>query len=661
MSASLDESTNNFAIDAPFSLSTYFYLMLGDNAYGYSSSSTDYDAYSIHLDYGSTYTIGSFDQTIYGSTTSTNVSVYDRNGKFLFSSTDYGTYSGVSFTAYDTLFYIVTNSTSAGYYGLRVENNSVTEVNGVGEYLNATTPTYAALDYTSDSDHFLFNATAGYSYAVVVNTTITDLFLKLTYTSTNQGVAFLSGSSGIYTFTPSVSGTYELSVSSNSYTSLGNYSLTPTYVPIFTVINDVLSNSEDISTAFSFSYLLMNSDAIDVDGSINYFIVKSVLSGTLLIGLTEELATPWVAGVNDVIDATHNAYWLPDHNSNGILNAFSLIAIDNLGIQSLTPPVQVIVNITSVNDAPTGADKTITVDQSGSYIFVSTDFGFTDIDGNSLTAVKVSSLPVLGQLLYNGVAITSAQVISGFEVLVADINSGKLTYAPAIGVTGNAYASFQFQVRDNGGVLNSGIDLDSTANTITVNVTPAVNLTLTGTAGVDTLIGGAGNDTITGLGSNDTLNGKEGSDLYIITATADHTAAEIADTGTVGTDEVRFTATTASTLTLYAGDTGIEKVTIGTGSASIAVTTATTAININATALTYGVSFVGNAGNNTITGGSGNDTLDGGAGNDTLVRAGAENLNKAISENLLPFKVREDIRMDQKNEKKSKKKSLTSI
>ena len=45
----------------------------------------------------------------------------------------------------------------------------------------------------------------------------------------------------------------------------------------------------------------------------------------------------------------------------------------------------------------------------------------------------------------------------------------------------------------------------------------------------------------------------------------------------------------------------------------------------------------------------------------SVYRAGAENLNKAISENLLPFKVREDIRMEQKNEKKSKKKSLTSI
>ena len=38
-----------------------------------------------------------------------------------------------------------------------------------------------------------------------------------------------------------------------------------------------------------------------------------------------------------------------------------------------------------------------------------------------------------------------------------------------------------------------------------------------------------------------------------------------------------------------------------------------------------------------------------------------EDENLIRGENLLPFKVREDIRMEQKNEKKSKKKSLTSI
>ena len=142
---------------------------------------------------------------------------------------------------------------------------------------------------------------------------------------------------------------------------------------------------------------------------------------------------------------------------------------------------------------------------------------------------------------------------------------------------------------------------------------------LIGQAEADYLLGGVGNDTITGLGGVDTINGKEGSDLYIITATADHTAAEIADTGIIGIDEVRFIATTASTLTLYAGDTGIEKVTIGTGTEANAVISATVALNINAAALSYGVSIVGNSGDNRLNGGSSNDSLDGGAGKDTLI------------------------------------------
>jgi Ca2+-binding RTX toxin-like protein len=82
---------------------------------------------------------------------------------------------------------------------------------------------------------------------------------------------------------------------------------------------------------------------------------------------------------------------------------------------------------------------------------------------------------------------------------------------------------------------------------------------------------------------------------------------------------VRFTSAVAnSTLTLYAGDLGIEKVVIGTGTAATAVSTATTALNLNASALTYGITLVGNAGANFLTGGLGNDTLQGGAGNDVL-------------------------------------------
>ena len=36
---------------------------------------------------------------------------------------------------------------------------------------------------------------------------------------------------------------------------------------------------------------------------------------------------------------------------------------------------------------------------------------------------------------------------------------------------GAGYASFTFQVRDNGGTANGGVDLDPSRNTITIDVT----------------------------------------------------------------------------------------------------------------------------------------------------------------------------------------------
>jgi Ca2+-binding RTX toxin-like protein len=103
-----------------------------------------------------------------------------------------------------------------------------------------------------------------------------------------------------------------------------------------------------------------------------------------------------------------------------------------------------------------------------------------------------------------------------------------------------------------------------------------------------------------------------------MTLTADHTAAEITDTGTYGTDEVRFTSTTATTLTLYSGDTGVESVVIGTGTAASAITTGTIALNVNATLVTNALTITGNAGANSLTGTAFADTLIGGAGADNL-------------------------------------------
>ncbi len=136
------------------------------------------------------------------------------------------------------------------------------------------------------------------------------------------------------------------------------------------------------------------------------------------------------------------------------------------------------ITVNSVNDAPSGTDKTVGINEDGTYIFATSDFGFSDvIDGNSLLAVKVTTLATAGTLYYDAdgagaglpVAVTLGQFISA-----ADIAAGKLSFVPAANGNGAPYGSFTFQVQDNGGTANSGVDLDQSANTFTFNVA-AVN------------------------------------------------------------------------------------------------------------------------------------------------------------------------------------------
>jgi len=141
---------------------------------------------------------------------------------------------------------------------------------------------------------------------------------------------------------------------------------------------------------------------------------------------------------------------------------------------------------------------------------------------------------------------------------------------------------------------------------------------LTGNTAANRIEGGTGNDLLIGGAGIDRLNGGEGSDVYILTVLADKTAAEIADTGAAGVDDLRFAATAAGTLTLLAGDTGLERVVIGTGTGAVAVSTATTALNVDATALANGLTILGNAGINRLTGTAFADVIDGAAGNDIL-------------------------------------------
>ncbi len=150
------------------------------------------------------------------------------------------------------------------------------------------------------------------------------------------------------------------------------------------------------------------------------------------------------------------------------------------------------INVTAVSNAPAGANNTVTTLENTAYAFAAGDFGFTDPNdspANSLKAVEITTLPASGTLKDNGTAVSAGQFVS-----VSDINAGHLVYTPAANATGDPYASFTFQVQDNGGTSNGGVDTDPDPKTMTVNVMSSswVNQAPSGTNGTVTTLENTG-------------------------------------------------------------------------------------------------------------------------------------------------------------------------
>jgi serralysin len=192
--------------------------------------------------------------------------------------------------------------------------------------------------------------------------------------------------------------------------------------------------------------------------------------------------------------------------------------------------------------------------------------------------------------------------------------------------------------------VNAGIDAVRSSvnwtlgnNVENLELTGTDNLSGIGNALANLITGNAGGNLLAGKDGVDSMDGGEGSDIYLIPLAADHPAAEIQDSGTNGTDEIRFSSNVKnSTLKIFAGDTGLERAVIGTGNSASATTTGTTTLNLNASDAPNALTIQGNNGANILTGtayadlilagkgsdqvfgGAGDDTLSGGLGNDTL-------------------------------------------
>ncbi len=108
-----------------------------------------------------------------------------------------------------------------------------------------------------------------------------------------------------------------------------------------------------------------------------------------------------------------------------------------------------------VNQAPEGADKTISIATDGVVTFTADDFGFHDSDGNAFAGVVIDTVPLSGELKLNDTV-----VLGGHVIATADISG--LTWTPP--ATGAGKATFAFRVMDNGSTENAGINMDVAPN-----------------------------------------------------------------------------------------------------------------------------------------------------------------------------------------------------
>lgn len=175
------------------------------------------------------------------------------------------------------------------------------------------------------------------------------------------------------------------------------------------------------------------------------------------------------------------------------------------------------------NDRPSGTDKTVRIDEGFSYAFQAGSFGFKDAAGehDRLAEIIIVSAPKIGRLTLDG-----AVVHAGDRIAQADLDD--LAWTPPRHANGDALASFKFRVVDDGGTEAGGHDTARLANTITFNVTAAID----GTDAGETLRGTNRHDVLDGGKGDDKLIGRDGSDIFVFGRGYGHdTIADFTPTG----------------------------------------------------------------------------------------------------------------------------------
>ena len=189
------------------------------------------------------------------------------------------------------------------------------------------------------------------------------------------------------------------------------------------------------------------------------------ITGTAQVGQTLTAGTTAIMDADGLTSVSYTYQWIRtatgvDTNISGATaSTYTLVAAD-LGTTikvrvSFTDDASNAETLTSAataavsaNNPPTSSNKNLALNEDTELTFFASDFPFTDADGNSLSSVKILSLPATdkGTLTFSGMALTSGDLPQ--TVPAAQFNS--LKYVPPANENGGniPFTSFTFRVND---------------------------------------------------------------------------------------------------------------------------------------------------------------------------------------------------------------------
>ncbi|MBF0093648.1 MAG: tandem-95 repeat protein [Alphaproteobacteria bacterium] len=348
-----------------------------------------------------------------------------------------------------------------GYSGTAYQDYNVVGVEHApaGADISRSVNEDTAIAFTTANFTAAFSDVDGDSLAMVMITSLPahgTLALSGTAVTLNQEIA--AANLGNLTFTPSAdwngasSFTYNVS-DGTAYAATGaTVNITVSAVNDVPTVSDISrSGNEDTVIVFTAANFTAAFSDVDVDSLAKVMITSLPAHGTLALSGAAVTLNQEITAAN-----LANLTFTPAADWNGA-TSFTYNANDGTVYAVSGATVNIIVN--AVNDAPTVANVSRSGNEDTAIAFTAANFtaAFSDVDGDSLAKVMITSLPAHGTLALSGTAVALNQEI-------AAANLGNLTFTPT--ADWNGASSFTYNVSDGTAYAASGATVNITVDAI---------------------------------------------------------------------------------------------------------------------------------------------------------------------------------------------------